>query len=177
MTPKPPRADRPSPADDFPRGHGERAPRVLLKPVAPRTGYVDGVWWPYTDNLPAELPGLITGLAARLHPVLRVAYHLVEWATPPGELVVAGRAVRLDWHHAIAHTVMLLGSGNRRLVLLVVPSGTDPGDAYTAMTTAAAANNAARPEDLLQIGIRKRRERKRRAAAVRRWAARTTSSN
>ncbi|WP_369125107.1 DUF5994 family protein [Nocardia otitidiscaviarum] len=101
----------------------------------------------------------------------------MEWATPPGELVVAGRAVRLDWHHAIAHTVMLLGSGNRRLVLLVVPSGTDPGDAYTAMTTAAAANNAARPEDLLQIGIRKRRERKRRAAAVRRWAARTTSSN
>ncbi len=177
MTPKPPRAERPVPPGDFPRRRGAPTPRVLLKPVAPRTGYVDGVWWPYTDKLAEELPGLLTRLSARLHPVLRVGYHLVEWATSPGEMVVSGQAVRLDWHHDIAHTVMVAGPGNRRLVLLVVPPDTDPGDAYTAMTAAAAANNAARPDDLLQIGIRKRRERKRRAAAVRRWAARTTSIN
>ncbi|QLY29251.1 DUF5994 family protein [Nocardia huaxiensis] len=179
MTPQPTRTRRPDRADlDRPRRHGEPTPRVLMKPVAPKSGYVDGAWWPYTDNLVAELPGLLTVLAARLRPVIQVAYHLVEWTTPAGELVVDDRSVRLDWHgHAAAHTVALLGPLNRRLVLLVVPPDTDPGDAYTAMTAAASANNSSTADDLLQIGIRQRRARKQRAAAVRRWAARTTSPN
>ena len=30
--------------------------RLRLKPKAPRTGYVDGAWWPRSHDLAAELP-------------------------------------------------------------------------------------------------------------------------
>ena len=34
----------------------ENTPRLRLKPKAPQSGYVDGAWWPRSDDLPAELP-------------------------------------------------------------------------------------------------------------------------
>ncbi|MGW2663487.1 DUF5994 family protein [Nocardia tengchongensis] len=179
MTPQPIRARHPSRADiGIGRRHGDPSTRLLLKPVAPKTGYVDGAWWPYSDDLVTELPRLLTALTKRLSAVHLVAYHLAEWDRAPAELVFDDQPVRLDSQsRTTSHTVDLLGSDNRRLLLLVVPSGSDPGDAYAAMTSAATTNNTSTAADLLQIGIRKRRERKQRAAAVRRWAARTTSVN
>ena len=41
--------------------------RLRLKPKAPRTGYVDGGWWPRSRDLVAELPELaeiLTGAGA-----------------------------------------------------------------------------------------------------------------
>ena len=34
-------------------------PRLRLKPKAPTTGYVDGAWWPRSDDLAIELPDLL----------------------------------------------------------------------------------------------------------------------
>ena len=37
----------------------EHTPRLRLKPKAPLSGYVDGAWWPRSDDLAAELPDLL----------------------------------------------------------------------------------------------------------------------
>ncbi|MFE3260715.1 DUF5994 family protein [Nocardia sp. NPDC059091] len=173
-TPQPTRADI-----DARPGLGEPTPRVLLKPTAPKTGYVDGAWWPYTGDLVTELPGLITILAARLGSVLRVEYYLIDWDTPTGPLTVAGQPVRLDWHgYTPAHTVELTGTPHhRRLVLLVVPPETALSDACSAMASAAAANSNPTVDGLLRLGIRRRRERAGRKFAALHWADRTTSPN
>jgi hypothetical protein len=34
-------------------------PRLRLKPKAPQSGYVDGAWWPRSDDLSTELPDLL----------------------------------------------------------------------------------------------------------------------
>lgn len=159
-------------------GLGDPGPRVQLKPEFPKTGYVDGAWWPYTDELPAELRGLIPALRARLGPVRLVRYHLIEWATPLGALVVAGQPVQFDWRgYGTVHTVELRGTRGRRLVLLVVPAETESSKAFATMTSAATKHNTSTVGRLLQGNGRSRTYRNRRADALRRWAARTTSLN
>jgi hypothetical protein len=49
-------------------------PRLRLKPKAPRSGYVDGAWWPYSNDLLKELPDLLAVLSVRLGPIERVLY-------------------------------------------------------------------------------------------------------
>jgi Family of unknown function (DUF5994) len=44
----------------------ENTPRLRLKRKAPITGYVDGPWWPHSDDLPTELPDLLAVLSVRL---------------------------------------------------------------------------------------------------------------
>lgn len=157
----------------------EGTPRVLLKDEAPKTGYVDGAWWPYGDQLTTELPGLLAVLETRLGPIHHVAYHLGEWANTPRELDIAGRTVRLDGHrYRTVHTIEVLGDRDRRLVVLVVPPCTDAQDAFVAMTSASTKNDTSAVADLLMIGTREHRDRTERAAAVHRWdsehAARVT---
>src|SRR5437879_4214017 len=93
-----------------PRPHGERTPRLLLKAGSAKTGYVDGAWWPYSDDLAAELPALLPPLAARLGAIHRVTYRLDEWAGVPDEFVFNGQVVRLDgYSHGTTHTVEVSG--------------------------------------------------------------------
>jgi hypothetical protein len=54
----------------------KNTPRLRLKPKAPATGYVDGAWWPHSDDLPIELPDLLAVLSVRLGPIDRVIYKL-----------------------------------------------------------------------------------------------------
>ena len=58
----------------------EHTPRLRLKPRAPHTGYVDGAWWPHSDDLTIELPDLLAVLAVRLGPIDRVVYKAGDWA-------------------------------------------------------------------------------------------------
>ena len=55
-------------------------PRLRLKPKAPQSGYVDGAWWPHSEDLTAELPDLLSVLSVRLGPIGRVIYSVNEWA-------------------------------------------------------------------------------------------------
>ncbi|MBF6334107.1 DUF5994 family protein [Nocardia transvalensis] len=160
-----------NPAGTGPHGPpGERTPRLLLKTNASKTGYVDGAWWPYSDNLATELPALLRASAIRLDGIRRVTYRLGEWASMPGELVVDGQTVRLDgYRHGTVNTIEVLGARNHRLVLLVVPPYTDAHDAFAAMASASATDNASTVDELLMIGARERTDRTGRAAALRRW--------
>ena len=130
----------------------EHTPRLRLKPKAPETGYVDGAWWPRSDDLTTELPDLLAVLSVRLGPISRVLYKLTDWAKAPAKLATGGRAVRLDGYRLQPpNTVEVLGLNRSRNVLLVVPPHTDPDIAHEWMMTAAAPKNASTVADLLGI--------------------------
>ena len=132
-----------------PPGH---TPRLRLKPKAPRSGYVDGAWWPHNDDLTAELPDLLAVLSVRLGPIDRVIYSLNEWAKAPKKLATDGRTVRLDGYRLQpVNTVEVLGLNRKKIVLLVVSPQADPDQAHAIMMTAAGPNNALTVNSLLTI--------------------------
>lgn len=53
-------------------------PRLRLKPQAPQSGYVDGAWWPHSEDLTAELPDLLAVPSVRLGPIGQMIYKLNE---------------------------------------------------------------------------------------------------
>jgi hypothetical protein len=125
-------------------------PRLKLKSKAPRSGYVDGAWWPHSDDLTAELPDLLSVLSVRLGPISRVVYNVNEWATPPRKFATGGRTVRIDGYRLQpAGTVEVLGLNSAKIVLLVVPPQADPAQAHASMMTAAGPGNASTVENLL----------------------------
>ncbi|MFG1930833.1 DUF5994 family protein [Mycobacterium sp. NPDC048908] len=137
-------------------GHGTgptNTPRLRLKPKARMTGHVDGAWWPRCDDLTSELPDLLAVLSVRLGSVERVMYNLSEWVKGPARLITGGRPVRLDgFSRQPANTLEVPGVGRERILLLVVPPGTDPDIAHEAMMTAAAPDNASTVGDMLGTG-------------------------
>jgi hypothetical protein len=130
----------------------EHTPRLRLKPKAPITGYVDGAWWPHSDDLTEELPDLLTVLSVRLGDIERVVYHLDEWATVPKRLVIGGRTVRLGgFRLQPPNTIEVLGLHRERILLLVVPPNTEADLAHEILMTAAAPDNASTVDHMLQI--------------------------
>ena len=131
----------------------EHTPRLRLKPKAPTTGYVDGAWWPRSDDLPTELPDLLAVLSVRLGPIDRVIYNLAEWVTAPRKLPTDGRVVRLDGYTVQpVNTIEVIGLNRSKIILLVVPAYTDTDDAHHTMMAAAAADDASTVERLLLTG-------------------------
>jgi uncharacterized protein DUF5994 len=125
-------------------------PRLRLKPKAPLTGYVDGAWWPWSDDLASELPDLLAVLSVRLGRIERVMYNLGEWAKAPTKALFGERVVRLDgYRRQPINTLEVLGADRGRIVLLVVPPNTDPDQAHATMMAAAAPNNDATVDGLL----------------------------
>ena len=126
-------------------------PRLRLKPKAPQSGYVDGAWWPHSEELEAELPDLLSVLSVRLGPIGRVMYNLNEWAKPPAKFATGGRTVRLDgYSRQPVNTVEALGLNRTKIVLLVISPHADPDQAHAIMMTAAGPNNASTVESLLR---------------------------
>ncbi len=132
-------------------------PRLRLKPKAPQSGYVDGAWWPHSEDLTAELPDLLAVLSVRLGPIGRVIYNVNEWATPPAKFATGGRTVRLDGYRLQpVNTVEVLGLDRNKIVLLVVSPHADPDQAHATMMTAAGPNNASTVEGLLMSSAEER---------------------
>jgi hypothetical protein len=130
----------------------EHTPRLRLKPKALTTGHVDGAWWPRSDDLSIELPDLLAVLSVRLGTIDRLMYNITEWAEAPARLMTGGRSVRLDgYQRQPANTLEVQGIGREKLLLLVVPTNTDPDLAHEAMMAAASPNNASTVGDLLEI--------------------------
>jgi Family of unknown function (DUF5994) len=130
----------------------ERTPRLRLKPKAPLSGYVDGAWWPHSDDLAAELPDLLAVLSVRLGPIARVIYSLDEWPKAPKKLATDGRTVRLDGYRLQpVNTVEVLALNSKKIVLLVVSPQAGPDQAHAIMMTAAGPNNALTVNSLLTI--------------------------
>jgi hypothetical protein len=133
------------------RNSPEHTPRLRLKPKAPHSGYVDGAWWPRSDDLVAELPDLLAVLSVRLGRIDRVMYNLSEWAKAPAKLATGGRRVRLDgYQRQPTNTVEVLGLTRNRIALLVVRPNADPDQAHATLMTAAAPSNDSTVESLLR---------------------------
>lgn len=137
-----------------------RTPRLRLKPKAPHSGFVDGAWWPHSDDLTAELPDLLAVLSVRLGPIGRVIYKLAEWSTAPAKLTYANCTIRLDGYRLQpVNTVEVLGLNRTRIVLLVVSPQADPDQAHAVMMTAAGPNNALTVDSLLTISAKEKKAR------------------
>ncbi len=135
----------------------ENTPRLRLKPKAPITGYVDGAWWPHSNDLVTELPDLLAVLSVRLGTIDRVIYNLAEWAKAPKKLPTDGRVVRLaGYHRQPVNTIEVIGLNRNKIVLLVVPAHTDPDQAHHTMMAAAAPDNASTIDGLLKTGAQDR---------------------
>lgn len=148
----------------------QNTPRLRLKPKAPATGYVDGAWWPHTDDLARELSDLLAVLSVRLGPVSRVMYNLDDWPDVPARVRLADRQVRLDGYRLQPHhTIEVLGLTGDRIVLLVVPPLFDPDHAYETLMTAAAPDDTSSIDALLEISMQDREIRDRTAVNEQRW--------
>ncbi|NQE90888.1 DUF5994 family protein [Nocardia terpenica] len=102
----------------------ERTLRLRLKPES--DGYIDGVWWPRSDRLATELPGLLSFLAIRRGSVCRVVYDQASWAPAPRQLTVDQHEVQLDaYPFEAGNTLYLFGSDNAMLVLQVIAPTAD----------------------------------------------------
>lgn len=148
-TPTPTRA-----VADWTQPTPEHTPRLRLKPKASArsspTGFVDGAWWPASNDLLTELPDLLAVLSVRLGPISHVTYQLGEWATAPVKTVIGGRVVRLaGYRRQPGNTIEVLGLGGTSIVLLVVPAGTDAEQAHSSMMTAATPEDASTTDGLL----------------------------
>jgi hypothetical protein len=147
-------------------------PRLRLKSKAPHSGYVDGAWWPHSDDLAAELPDLLAVLSVRLGRIDRVSYRLGAWANAPRKVTTGGRAVRLDGYQLQPlNTIEVRGldDDRDRLILLVIPPRTDPDDAHATMMAAAQPENAATVDGLLMISPQDRDRRDQASTAQGRW--------
>ncbi len=126
--------------------------RTRINVAAPHTGWFDGAWWPYGDDLTVELPALLTAVTTLLGAVHRVIYQPEDWDSAPSGVDVGGTWVRLDgFHRKPAHTIDVLGVAGARIALLVVPSRTMAEDARAALQIAATPGDASRIEDLLPL--------------------------
>jgi Family of unknown function (DUF5994) len=149
-----------------------RTPRFRLKRTAHDGGYVDGAWWPRTDDLIAELPDLIAVLSVHQGAIRRVMYNLNEWRITPTEIVIGGRAVQLDGCRGhLPNTVEVLAAKGNTIILLVVPFHIDPDRAHAMVMTAAAPGNVSTVDTLLMISVKDRESRTNRDAARERWGS------
>lgn len=145
-------------------------PRLRLKSKSSQRGCVDGAWWPRSADLTTELPDLLAVLSVRLGRIDRVLYNLNEWDKASRRLVTDTTTVRLDGYRLQpANTIEVLGLNQGRIVLLVVPPLSDPGDAHTALMSAVVPNDTSTVDSLLVISARDRDARTETEAARERW--------
>ena len=96
--------------------------RLRLKPAHRSCGFVQGAWWPRTDQLLVELPPLLAALAPRVGSVDRVIYDETSWAPQSLRIEFRGRSIILEGSATTStNTLSVIGEGFSPLVLLVVP--------------------------------------------------------
>lgn len=128
----------------------KQTPRLRMKPEAPRSGFVDGAWWPHTSNLSAELPDLLAALSVRLGQIDRVLYNVDDWSQTPSRLATGGRRIHLDgYRRQPVNTVEVIGFSRGRIVLLAVPATTYPAEARSALMNAASPNDRSTAMNIL----------------------------
>ncbi len=144
--------------------------RLRLKPAHRSCGFVQGAWWPRTDQLHTELPRLLGALSPRVGSVDRVSYDETSWAPASLRMEFRGRSIILEGSHNKSTNILsLIGQGFGRLVLLVVPPYTNPTRAYTAVMRASNPDDVSTPDELLGIGPREAQDRRLALLAHQRW--------
>jgi hypothetical protein len=125
-------------------------PTAATGSPAPDRGFVDGAWWPHSNDLVAELPWLIAQMSERGYRIRRVTYNLDAWAPAPRRLIVDGQVIKLGGFRtqSPAELVLVDGGGWQRTELVVVPPRSDP--ALAARVLAAAVHDQDRAADILE---------------------------
>jgi hypothetical protein len=131
-----------------------RTTRLILKPGMPRTGAVDGAWWPSSRDLVAEVPALVMAFPTTAGRVQRVGFGRPLWDAVPHRTRgwVDGHRIGLDGFAAFAADVVWVATsitGNAPLFLLVVPPDTAPHAAADILRRAGSPENLETPADLL----------------------------
>ena len=113
-------------------------PRLRLAPHSALPRRLDGVWWPRSYDLLAELPQLLAALPHAWGDIAGVTVNGAAWSAAPGRMLVANQVVRLRKTVAVhaPDTVVLLAPGHGRWDLLVVPPGTTEEAAESIMSAA-----------------------------------------
>ncbi|GAB2544824.1 DUF5994 family protein [Nocardia heshunensis] len=99
----------PAPDQTQPFPAPSRTPRLLLQELRTGTGEVDGAWWPWTADLPAELDDLIAAVTPRMGPIARVGF---DWNASSSALDQPPAVMRLT------------GTDGSLLILRVIPFDT-----------------------------------------------------
>ena len=130
--------------------HPESAVRLELASGASASP-VGGAWWPWSRNLAAQAPQLLTAVGSACGSrVVHVVYDRGSWGPVPHRLPVGDRYVKCGWFDlADPHQVSLRLYDGRRLVLLVVPPDTGRRTALRAMHQAADPHNRLSPGQIL----------------------------
>ena len=71
-------------------------PRLRLKPAHRSAGFVQGGWWPLTDQLYIELRLLLAALSSRSGTIERVIYDENSWASASLRMEFRGHSVILE---------------------------------------------------------------------------------
>ncbi|MEU8649437.1 DUF5994 family protein [Streptomyces sp. NPDC048737] len=113
--------------------------RLRLAPDSQVPRRLDGVWWPRSDDLLAELPELLAGLPRAWGDIASVMVDGTAWAGSPGRMLVCNQVVRLRRSTAVhaPDTVVLMAPGRGRRDLRVIPPGTTEEAARPLMSAGA----------------------------------------
>ncbi|MCV7238969.1 hypothetical protein H7J70_12810 [Mycolicibacterium celeriflavum] len=143
---------------------------MRMKPAHDHGGFVQGAWWPRTDQLHTELPHLLAALSPQIGLVDRVIFDGTSWASAAMRIEVEDCSINLERaSSSSANTVSMIGEAFGALVLLVVPPYTNPARAYTAVMTASTLGNVSTPDELLGIGPQHAQDRRLALLAHQRW--------
>jgi hypothetical protein len=117
--------------------------------------FLDGGWWPQSQDLAGELPQLLADADSAGFHARRVLFNLDDgWMPPPRRMVVAGTPIKLSgYHHQPRGTITLLDdSGRGRLEILTVPVGADAAVGERMMSQAARDGDPGSGESILAAG-------------------------
>jgi Family of unknown function (DUF5994) len=103
-------------------------PRVWIEPVSEHRVPLDGTWWPRSNDLNVELPGLLPVLDQARGPVVRLLLGAAGWATRPHHVVLADRTVSVGYLADQPPSMMtVLCADGVTCAMRVVPSGSTSG--------------------------------------------------
>ncbi|MFI5806288.1 DUF5994 family protein [Streptomyces sp. NPDC051561] len=129
---------RPPPTTLAARPSGSPPPRLSVKPAGPRTGLLDGAWWPHSRDLARELPVLVDLLGPLWGRITRATVNPTHWPVVPRKVSVAGRVVKVGWFRAEQdpHQLLLFSYHVGRWDLLIIPPETGAAAAARLMAAA-----------------------------------------
>ncbi|WP_055548712.1 DUF5994 family protein [Streptomyces kanamyceticus] len=129
---------RPPPAAPVAKPSGHPPLRLSVKPPGPRTGLLDGAWWPRSRDLARELPALTDLLDPLWGRITRVTVNPTHWPVVPRKVPVTGHVVKVGWFRAEQdpHQLLLLSYHVGRWDLLIIPPETGAAAAARLMTAA-----------------------------------------
>ncbi|WP_353943307.1 DUF5994 family protein [Streptomyces sp. HUAS MG91] len=129
---------RPLSATPIAKPSGSPLLRLSLKPPGPRSGLLDGAWWPRSRDLARELPALADLLDPLWGRITRVAVNPTHWPVVPRKVSVNGHVVKVGWfrQEQDPNQLLLLSYHVGRWDLLIIPPETGAAAAARLMAAA-----------------------------------------